>query len=163
MEIILLSDNDLVKNTPLGGNIDVDKYVFCIQEAQLSKLIEILGEDLYEKIKTDFNTNTLSGLYLTLYNRIKPFLIRQSAVEYLQIGAYTVGNGGIYKHTPDNGSPLDKSDIDVLVNNEKNKADKYQKRLQDWLCKFGSGIPEYKCEADNIVNPKNGKIGGWYF
>jgi hypothetical protein len=38
MELLLLNDLDITENTPLGGNIDVDKFRFCIADAQLSKL-----------------------------------------------------------------------------------------------------------------------------
>ena len=85
--IVLLKDNEITDNTPLGGNIDVDKLRQCILDAQATRLEELLGEDLYLKIETDFQAETLIDDYLTLYNEyIKPFLIRQSAVEYLKIG-----------------------------------------------------------------------------
>ena len=75
METLLLSDLDITQNTPLGGNIDVDKYRFCIADAQLSKLEEILGETLYERLKTDYSGNVLSGSYAVLYDKyVKPFL-----------------------------------------------------------------------------------------
>jgi len=161
-ETLLLSDNDLTENTFLGGNIDVDKYRPCIVDAQLSKVIEILGEDLYEKMKTDFPVYT--GLYETMYDDyLKPMLIRQAACEYVLIGAYTVANGGIFKFTPTNGTPAEKNEVDQLANNLRIKAEMYGERLEKWLCKFGSGIPEYNCGSDNIVNPsRNNQQGGWF-
>jgi hypothetical protein len=72
MELLLLNDLDITENTPLGG-IDVDKFRFCIADAQLSKLEEIL-ETLYERIKSDYKTDTLSGNYEILYTKyVKPF------------------------------------------------------------------------------------------
>jgi hypothetical protein len=41
---ILLSDNDLTKNTVLGGNIDVDKLRQCVIDAQITRLEELLGK-----------------------------------------------------------------------------------------------------------------------
>lgn len=162
MEYLLLNDNEITQNTVLGGNIDVDKYKFCIQDAQLSKLIEILGEDLYEKIKTDFENDALSGDYETLYTKyINPFLIHQSALEYLLIGAYTVGNAGIYQVTPQNGTPVGRDEIDYLVKNQRNKAEIYQGRLERYLCKVH--FDEYKIDSDNIVNPKKQGYGGISF
>lgn len=162
MEYLLLSDQELSQNTVLGGNIDTDKYKFCVQDAQLSKLVEILGEDLYDKIKTDYENDDLSGNYLELYNKyINPFLIHQSAVEYLLIGSYQVANGGVFKLTPQNGTPVEKADIDYLVTNQRNKAEIYQGRMEKFLCKVN--LPEYIINSDNIINPKKSNYGGFSF
>ena len=47
---ILLTDNELSKNTLLSGNIDKDKLRQCILDAQAERLEVLLGEKLYEKI-----------------------------------------------------------------------------------------------------------------
>lgn len=162
MEILLLNDNDITKNTLLGGNIDVDKYRYCISDAQLTILEEVLGEDLYEKIKADFDANTLTGDYLVLHEKyIVPFLIHASTMEYLKDGAYMVNNGGIYKHSPENGSTIEKNEVDYLVQNQRFKSDVYRERMEKWLCK--KQLPEYKFESDNIVNPKRNQPIDWRF
>lgn len=162
MDILLLSDADLTANTPLGGNIDPDKYRFCVLDAQRSKLEEILGEDLYNKIKTDFDADTLAGDYETLYTKyIKPFLIHQSAMEYLLIGAYTIANGGISKHTPSNGQPIEKNEVDYMVQNQRSKAEMWQQRMEKWLSV--NPLDEYNSDSDTIVPPnKASGFGNWY-
>ena len=87
METILLNDNEITESTLLGGNIDVDRYKFCIIDAQISKLEESLGETLYEKIKTDFENNVLTGDYLILHTKyIKPFF----SIRCIYISAFTL-------------------------------------------------------------------------
>lgn len=160
---ILLKENELTKNTFLGGNIDVDLYVSCIADAQRSKVEEVLGETLYNKICLDFENDDLSGLYLTLYeDYIKPFLIRQSAVEYLLIGAYKVNNNGIFKTTVENGQSLDKEEIDYLVQNQRLKAEMYQGRLERWLAL--NSLPEYLSPDSTIVPPLANQLifNRWY-
>jgi len=163
MEYLLLKDNEIAHSSILGGNVDVDKYKYCISDAQISSLEEILGEDLYEKIKTDVEDDTITGLYLILYEKyITPFLIHRSAMEYLKDGAYMVNNGGIYKHTPQNGTAIDKLEVDLLVSNQRYKADIYQQRMEKWLCK--NKLTEYIYNSENIVNPKKDEgNSGWYF
>lgn len=151
-EILLLSDNDITTNTILGGNIDVDRYRYCVQDAQLSSIIEMIGEDLYDKMKADFGN--YEGLYAEMYPYLRIYLIHQSATEFLKTNSYHVGNGGTFKHAPSNGTIVEKSEVDYLVQNSQFKADIYSGRLERWLCKYGSGIPEYKCSSDNIVNPR---------
>ena len=121
---ILLKENELTKNTLLGGNIDIDLYIPCIADAQRIRLEEILGETLYNKICLDFENDDLENEYLTLYEGyIVPFLIAAAAVEYLLIGAYKVNNNGIFKAQPDNSVAVDKTEVDYLVNNMRLKSE----------------------------------------
>jgi len=159
--IILLRDNDLTKNTVLGGNIDVDKLRQCVLDAQVTRLEELLGETLYNKIETDFETETLTGVYETLYtDYIKPFLIRQSAVEYLKIGAFTVANNGIFQPQPNNAIAITDKNLSNLINEVRIKADMFAERMRKYLCK--NTIPEYASSSDNIVNPNRPSNSGWY-
>ena len=159
--IILLNDNDITKNTLLGGNIDVDKLRQCTLDAQATRLEELLGETLYAKIETDFENDDLTGLYETLYNDyIKPFLIRQSATEYLKIGAFAIGNNGITMPTPANTTAPSEKMLSTLTNEMRLKADMYAERMKKWLCK--NDLPEYVSSSDNIVNPQRASNSGWY-
>ena len=162
---IWLKENELTKNTLLGGNIDIDLYIPCIADAQRTRLEEILGETLFNKIDVDFGNDDLSGLYLTLFDDyIKPFLIHQSAVEYLLVGAYKITNNGIYKTQPENTAAVDKTEVDYLVNNQRLKAEMYQGRLERWL--MLNELPEYLSADSQIVPPvynKSSILNRWYF
>jgi hypothetical protein len=158
---ILLKDNEITENTPLGGNIDVDRLRQCILDAQITRLEELLGEDLYEKICNEFEAETLAGDYLTLYeNYIKPFLIRQGALEFLKIGAFTIGNNGIALPTPANTTAIDSKMLSNLVSEMRAKADMFAERMYKWLCK--NRLPEWNYQSDNVVNPNKPSFGGLY-
>lgn len=160
---ILLRENELTKNTLLGGNIDIDLYIPCIADAQRIRLEEILGETLYNKICLDFENDDLTGEYLTLYEGyIVPFIIAAAAVEYLLIGAYKVNNNGIFKAQPDNSVAVDKTEVDYLVNNMRLKSEMYQDRMLRWLYK--NNLPEYVSSSTNIVNPMRSNLicGKWW-
>lgn len=164
METIpLLKENDLTKNTLLGGNIDIDLYIPCIKDAQVIRLEEILGEKLYDKICLDFENDALSGLYLTLHEKyIVPFLIAAASVEYLLIGAYKVSNNGIFKAQPVNTIAIEKNEVDYLVNNMRLKSEMYQDRMTRWL--WLHPLPEWVANGTNVVNPiaNNLMFGKWY-
>jgi hypothetical protein len=160
---ILLKENELTKNSLLGGNIDIDLYIPCIKEAQVIRLEEILGETLYDKICLDFENDELSGLYLTLYEKyIVPFLIAAASVEYLLIGAYKVNNNGIFKTQPENSVAVDKNEVDYLVNNMRLKSEMYNDRMTRWL--WLNPLPEWVANGTNVVNPiaNNLMFGKWY-
>lgn len=158
---ILLTDNELSKNTLLSGNIDKDKLRQCILDAQSERLEVLLGEKLYEKICTDYDADTLIDEYLILYSDyIKPFLIRQSALEYLKIGAFSVSNNGIFQPTSQNAQPISDTQLQVLKDEMSIKANAYADRMHRWLKK--SNLPEYECDSENIINPTKPSVMPWY-
>ena len=158
---ILLTDNELSKNTLLSGNIDKDKLRQCILDAQTERLEVLLGEKLYEKICADYDADNLEDEYLTLYtDYIKPFLIRQSAFEYLKIGAFSVSNNGIFQPTSQNAQPISDAQLQVLKDEMSIKANAYADRMHRWLKK--SNLPEYECDSENIINPTKPSVMPWY-
>lgn len=163
MDKPILPNNILTKYTPIMGNVDPDLYKSCIVDAQRTRLEEILGEDLYAKIYNDYFDDTLTGDYQNLYeNYVVPFLVHQSAVEYLLIGAYKVGNNGIFKAVVENGQSVEKNEVDYLVQNQRNKADMYKQRMQRWLAL--NQLPEYTITGEDIVPPlgNNFYFRKWY-
>ena len=159
--VILLTDNELSKNTLLSGNIDKDKLRQCILDAQSERLEVLLGEKLYEKICADYDADNLEDEYLTLYtDYIKPFLIRQSALEYLKIGAFSVSNNGIFQPTSQNAQPISDAQLQVLKDEMSIKANAYADRMHRWLKK--SNLPEYECDSENIINPTKPSVMPWY-
>ena len=158
---ILLTDNELSKNTLLSGNIDKDKLRQCILDAQSERLEVLLGEKLYEKICADYDADNLEDEYLILYTEyIKPFLIRQSALEYLKIGAFSVSNNGIFQPTSQNAQPISDAQLQVLKDEMSIKANAYADRMHRWLKQ--KNLPEYECDSENIINPTKPSIMPWY-
>ena len=159
--VILLTDIEISKNTLLSGNIDKDKLRQCILDAQAERLEVLLGEKLYEKICADYEADTLRDEYLTLYtDYIKPFLIRQSALEYLKIGAFSVSNNGIFQPTSQNAQPISDAQLQVLKDEMSIKANAYADRMHRWLKQ--NNLPEFECDSENIINPTKPSVMPWY-
>jgi len=149
-EILLIAPPDITDKSILGGNVDVDKYRFCILDTQVRVLEPLLGSTLYQYILT--NKDTLTGLYLELFNDfIKPILRFGTIANYLSIASYMVDNGGIYKHTADNKEIVSVNEVTGLVQKYNSLADMYIIRFHKWICE--NHIPEYASSSDNIVNP----------
>jgi hypothetical protein len=60
--IILLKRTNSQKTPYWVGNIDIDLYIPCIADAQRTRLEEILGETLYNKICDDFDNDDLTAI-----------------------------------------------------------------------------------------------------
>jgi len=155
---LLVTDNEITQGSMLGGNIDVERLRQCVLDAQVTRLEELLGEELFELYQSQTEP---SGVYATLLNEyIKPFLIKQSEVEYLKIGAFNISNKGIYALQAENSSQISEKNLSLLISQARAKADMFAERMVKWLCK--NHLPEYTRNSENIVNPTRNSIGSWY-
>jgi hypothetical protein len=155
---------DLVKNTALSGNVDTDKFIQFIKLAQEIHVRNYLGSDLYNKISSDIIASTLSGDYLDLVNDyIQPMLIHFAMSEYLPFAAYTIANGGVYKHTSENATQPLKEEIDSLIAKERDYAEYYTNRFIEYMSfNASSKFPEYYSNNNEDIYPdKDSLFQGW--
>jgi hypothetical protein len=163
-EALLISRNDIVKFTALNGNIDTDNFIQWIKVAQDIHIQNYLGTNLLEKIKTDIINNTLANPYLSLLTTyVKPMLIHWAMVEYLPFSAYTIANKGVFKHTSENATTVEKNEVDFLVEKERMIAQNYTERFITYINFNNTLFPEYSnnSNADMFPSTQN-NFTGWY-
>lgn len=158
-EIRLTDTQSIVKSTPMGGNVGTDRYVFLIDIVQKMVLEPVLGTKLYEKIKEDYNTNALSGLYLQMHqDYIKPFLNYSVYAKYTHSGSNRIRNNGNLKTNPNNSEQMTNQDNISSENEYRNVANLFLSGLEDFLCYEGVNIPEYKTQDEKYdKDAKNNK------
>ena len=163
-EALLISRNDIVKFTALNGNIDTDSFIQWIKVAQDIHIQNYTGTNLLDKIKTDIINNTLAGNYLTLTNiYLKPMLIHWAMVEYLPFSAYTIANKGVFKHTSENATSVEKNEVDFLVEKERMIAQNYTERFITYINFNNSSFPEYSTNSNADMFPSTqNNFTGWY-
>ena len=160
---LFIKRQDLVRNSILDGNVDTDKFIQYIKIAQEIHIRNYLGTDLYNKIAADIIAGTLSGDYLDLVNTyIQPMLIHYAMVDYLPFAAYQVKNGGVYKHTSENGESATKEEIDFLINKERDIAEYYTRRFIDYMSFNQASFPEYYTNSNDDIHPDtDATFNGW--
>jgi hypothetical protein len=160
---IFIKREDLVRSTALGGNVDTDKFIQWIKVAQEIHIQNYLGTDLYNKISADIIAGTLAGNYLSLVNTyIQPMLIHFAMMEYLPFAAYTIGNGGVYKHNSENSTGVEKGEVDYLVEKERKIAEYYVQRFVDYMSFHQNDFPEYNSNTNEDIYPdKDVQRSGW--
>lgn len=163
MEALLITTADVKKYTALNGNLDNDKFIHHVKIAQDIHIEKILGSKLMQKIKSDIVADTLTGDYLNLVNvYIKPCLIHYTMVEYLPFGAYTIANGGVFKHTSENSENAVKEEVDFLIGRSLSTAEHYRERLIKYLCVNSTLFPEYTTnELGDVYPSKQDYSIGW--
>ena len=160
---LFIKREDLVRSTALGGNVDTDKFIQWIKVAQEIHIQNYLGTDLYNKISADIIAGTLAGNYLSLVNTyIQPMLIHFAMMEYLPFAAYTIGNGGVYKHNSENSTGVEKGEVDYLVEKERKIAEYYVQRFVDYMSFHQNDFPEYNSNTNEDIYPdKDVQRSGW--
>lgn len=167
MKAIFITANDLKRYTVLNGNVDTDRFMQFIEIAQDIHIQNYLGTDLYEKLQSLIINNTINDVVnadykLLLDTYVKPMLVHWAMVEYLPYAAYTVANGGVYKHSSETSQTVDKNEIDFLIEKQRNTAEHYTRRFIDFMCFNSSTYPEYNSNSNGDVYPdKKSNFGGW--
>ena len=155
---------DLIKNTAMSGSVDTDKFIQFIKIAQEIHVRNYMGTDLYDKISQDIIDGNLTGDYLNLVNDyIQPMLIHFAMAEYLPFAAYTISNGGVYKHNSENSSIANKEEVDLLISRERDYAEYYTQRFIDYMSfNADSKFPEYYTNSNEDIYPdKDALFHGW--
>jgi len=161
---LFISREDLVRYTPISGNLDFDKVVQYIEIAQDIHIHQILGSRLYKKLQSDILTNNLTGDYLTLVNTyIKPTLAQYALLEFLPFAQYTISNKGVFKKTSESSAILTKDDINEMKEASRDTAQHYATRLVDYLMNYPTEFPEYLTNNKEEVHPQRDiSFGGWH-
>ena len=155
---LFISREDLVRNTLISGSLDIDKFIQFINIAQVIHVQNFTGTKLYDAISNMIINNTLTVAdnpnYLKLVTDfLQPMLIQYAMVEYLPFAAYTVGNGGVYKHTSETSVSVDKLEVDYLIEKSRKLADYYTERFTDYMIYNQNLFPEYTTNNQSDVYP----------
>lgn len=161
---LFIKRSDLVKNTIMSGSVDTDKFIQYIKIAQQIHIRNYLGSDLYNKISADISSpGGLTGNYLTLVNDyVQPMLIHFAMMDYLPFAAFSVTNGGVFKGNSENAQTASKSEVDYLVNKEREFAEYYTRRFIDYMNYNSNLFPEYNTNSNDDIYPDHeATFNGW--
>lgn len=161
---LLITRDDIVKLTALGGNVDADKFIQFVKISQDIHLQNYVGTKLLEKIQADILAGTLTGNYQTLVEKyLKPMSIHWAMVEYLPFAAYTIANSGVYKHTSENSVNVEKNEVDFLIEKERSIAQNYTERFIDYISFNQDLFPEYNENSNGDMYPDTrNNYQGWF-
>ncbi len=163
--VLFISRNDLVKNTIIDGNVQADKLMHFIKIAQEIHVQNYLGTDLYNKIATMIDNDTIgSTVYETLLTKyVQPMLIHYAMVDYLPFAAYSIKQGGVYKHVSENAETVSKTEVDYLVEKERTLAEYYSRRFIQFMDFNQTSYPEYTSNTNDDIYPDRDEptFQGW--
>lgn len=164
-QVLLVTREDILKLTPINGNVDTDKITPFIKSAQDIHIQDILGTDLFNKIIDGIENSNLPADYNTLLvSYVQPVLCHLAAADFYMFHGYEIANGGIYRHQSENSTTPSKNEIDMLVQRQRDIGDHYRRRLMDHLTfEASSKYPEYYTNNNDDMQPntRTRYTSGW--
>jgi hypothetical protein len=165
---LFITTKDIKRYSVLSGSVDPDKFIYMVEIAQDTEVQNYLGTQLLEKIQDLILAGTIhdpaNAAYKTLLETyIKPMTIYWALVCYMPFAAYTVANGGVYKHTSESSVTVDKDEVDYLVEKYRDIAQFYTNNFIDFMVYNQTTYPEYNANTQDDIYPdtSNADFGGW--
>jgi len=152
MGVLLISEVKLKNFTNLNKNLDMDVLKAEIQIAQDIDLQTILGTLFYNHLLSCVTAtgNTFNADEKILVDDyISPYLIQQSYFQAIPHILYRSMNRAIVQGTMENAEPVNIETMKYLRGIQKQRADFYMTRLQDYLL-IGKGqnkFPQYNTQS----------------
>ncbi len=165
---LFITTKDIKRYSVLSGNVDPDKFIYMVEIAQDTEVQNYLGTKLLEKIQALIIAGTINdpanAAYKTLLETyVKPMTIYWALVCYMPFAAYTVANGGVYKHTSESSVTVEKDEVDYLVEKYRDIAQFYTNNFIDFMVYNQNTYPEYNANTQDDTYPdtSNADFGGW--
>lgn len=153
---LLISYKTLTQSSELNENIDSKVILPLIKEVQEIELQTVLGAALFERLKADIVTNTLTGFYKELLNEYcKPVLINAILAELPYKLNYRFTNTGVVTRTTENTTNPDYKELQKLSDQYKAKKVFYMGKMIDYIKKNQTQFLEYNSEDNFKDSPKN--------
>ena len=165
---LFVSIADIKKKSIISGNVDPDKIVQFVEVAQDTHIQNYLGGKLYKKLQNLIVDGELDDAgnsdYKTLVDTyIKPMLIWYTQADYMPFAAFSIGNGGIYKHRSENSDNVSMDELNMLAARALETAEFYTRRFMDYMDHNSTLYPEYTSTANEDMNPdRDVNFGGIY-
>lgn len=167
-KILFIGVKDVKERSIIDGSVDPDKVIQFIEMAQDKHIQNYLGTALYEALMAMIDDGSIqdaanSNYKQLLIKHIKPMLVWYTQTDYLPFSAFTVSNGGVYKHSSENSETISEDELNYLIAKCKENATFYTDRFIDYICDNSSLFPEYNTnQRDGMYPDKDANYGtGW--
>jgi hypothetical protein len=164
--IYLVSETYFKENMPVSYNVDWKLLKSHVISAQETHLQTIIGSEFYEHILLAFSGQTLnSDETILVQDYIKPQVLYRALEMALPFMYLQLNNKGPQVQREDYSNPSDFNQFKFLLNEIKNRAEFYEKRIVTYLCKNANLFPNFRNQPDAIIEPnnKNGFDSGLLF
>lgn len=163
--VLLIGTALLKKMTPIENNVDdsiLSPYIFKAQETHIH---QVLGTDLYERIKDDLVCRSLTGNYRKLYDEyIVPATIEWTFYEVMPFIQIKLTNKSVGRGSADYFNEGDLNDLKYLRNSVRDLGEFYSTRTTNYLKQNSHLFKEYMTNTglDKIIPNSSNYFSGVY-
>jgi hypothetical protein len=161
-QVLLINGDYIRQYTELNKSVEEGYIRSSVRKAQDIELQPLLGTDLYNKILSDTEDASISGVYLTLKDTyIKPCLVEWAMYYLIPILDVKIDNGGLVQRISENTTPATSTVVNRLMDHHLASAKFYAQRMVNYICENSSLFPEYSTNNDNQLWPMGNKVAGF--
>lgn len=154
-EVLFVNPDYLKRLTNLNGSIEDAYLVPSIILAQDKYIQLYLGQDLYEKLKSDVAGSSLSGNYeILLDTYVRKATAWWTMVELIPSLYIKMDNGSLVIRTSDSSSSISPDDLHREVERARQNSNFYTYQLYQYLCHNTSLFPEYSSNSAPEISPQ---------
>jgi hypothetical protein len=129
--------------TPISSNVDVSELVNHLEAVELMWTREITGLQLYDDLKAKFITQTLSAHEITLVEYLKQHIAYRTSAEAIPFMNVKMVAKGPSKLRGEFSDPASIKDVQWLQSSLMNRAEYFEERCKNYLCKNSPLFPLY--------------------
>ena len=150
---LLISEENLKLNSVLNDNVEMSMITPLIKYVQDTVLQPILGTKLYRDIQKEVYEEDISEKYKLLLDQyIEPVLTYGVVAEATITTAYKIFNLTFGQTSGDDIRPATLDEIKYIRQENRNRAQWYLSRLNDFLCEHGTHYPKFnESEFPDII------------
>jgi len=154
-EVLFVNPDYLKRITQLNGSVEEAVIVPAVILAQDKYMQQFLGTDLLEKLKADVQGGSVAGNYeILLDSYVRKATAWWSMVELLPNLYIKLDNGGLVIRSAENTNAIGPDDLHREIENARQNAQFYTKRLVDYLCHNSNTFPEYNSNSGADMLPQ---------
>jgi len=164
---LFVTTKDIKRYSVLSGSVDPDKFIYMVEISMDTEVQNFMGTKLYEQIQAlilnnEINLPANDKFKQLLETYLKPMTIYWALTYYMPFAAYTVANGGVYKHQSESSESVSKEEVDYLTNKYRDIAQFYTNNFVSYMCFNQNLFPEYNANTEDDFFPAGeDSFGGW--
>lgn len=163
--VYFISTDYLRQNTPIEDNVDNDKLVPYIVQAQDTYVQQTIGETGYDALKSGITGNTLTPQEQTfMRNYVMPLTAQYAFYLAMPFIAFKATNKSLSKESSEYSQPVELEELKFLRSNVKDVAEFYQRRMVKWLLDHPGTFWwfDHPNALDNLPKTPQSYFGGIY-